>query len=78
MAKTGALPGVTRHLSAFKVNEDPPSYIVDSPGIMVPRIEDAEIEKGLKLVLVSAIKDQFVPEIVLADYLLYLLNILDR
>jgi len=48
-AKVAPLPGVTRALSAFKVSENPLAFLIDSPGIMVPRVED--IETGLKLAL---------------------------
>jgi hypothetical protein len=35
-AKTGASPGVTRALSGFSVCDDPPAYLVDTPGVMLP------------------------------------------
>jgi len=74
VAKTGPLPGVTRHVSGFKVCSSPNTYVIDSPGIMIPRIEKEENEKGLKLALVGCIRESIVGEELIADYLLYTLN----
>ncbi len=49
MAKTGPLPGVTRGVSGFKVSSDPLAFLVDTPGVMLPRIDNLEV--GLKLAL---------------------------
>lgn len=35
-AKTGAMPGVTRAMSGFAVCDEPPIYLIDSPGVMLP------------------------------------------
>lgn len=35
-AKTGAMPGITRAMSGFAVCDDPPIYLIDSPGVMLP------------------------------------------
>ena len=72
VAKTGPLPCVTRGVSGFKVNQDPLAYIVDTPGIMVPRIVDEET--GIKLALVGSIKDTIVGKDVLVNYLMDFLN----
>ncbi|PRP78289.1 ribosomal biogenesis GTPase [Planoprotostelium fungivorum] len=58
--KTGALPGVTRHITAFRVSEDPVGYLVDTPGIMLPRINTEDQEKGLNLILTRAIRDSVI------------------
>jgi len=39
-AKTGKLPGVTRHVSGFTVSENPHTFLYDSPGVMLPRFGD--------------------------------------
>lgn len=75
-AKTGAQPGITRSTnSIFKVLDDPVSYLVDTPGIMVPFIPNSETM--LKLGLVNCVKDSIIDPITLADYLLYTLNLRD-
>eukprot|EP00850_Spirogloea_muscicola_P008946 SM000049S16717 [mRNA] locus=s49:255873:258330:- [translate_table: standard] len=71
-AKVGPLPGVTRDLAAFKVGVRPSTYVLDTPGVMVPRVSD--LETGLKLALTGAVKDAVVGEQRLARYLLSLLN----
>lgn len=76
VVRTGKLPGVTRQVSGFMVSENPPIWMVDSPGIMLPRFQegDAGLEVGLKLALTGAIKDKVVGHKVLSRYLLYTLN----
>jgi ribosome biogenesis GTPase A len=49
IARTGPLPGVTRDLTGFKVSSKPLAYLVDTPGVMIPKVEDVEV--GLKLAL---------------------------
>lgn len=69
----GGLPGVTQSvLERIKVCDDPKVYLLDTPGVLAPRIED--VETGLKLALAATIKDHLVGEESMADYLLYLLN----
>ncbi|CAN0127121.1 unnamed protein product, partial [Ectocarpus sp. 13 AM-2016] len=36
VARVGAMPGVTRQVSAFRIASNPPLYLVDTPGVMVP------------------------------------------
>jgi len=74
VARVGALPGVTRHLAAILVNEEPPMYVLDSPGVMLPRISD--IEHGFKLALSGTVKDGLVDPLQLAEYLNKRLNML--
>eukprot|EP00897_Mesotaenium_endlicherianum_P009144 jgi/Mesen1/8258/ME000445S07397 len=71
-AVVGPLPGVTRSVSSFKVAEKPSLYVLDTPGVMVPRV--ASVEVGLKLALIDAVKVSVVGEEHVARYLLSLLN----
>lgn len=78
-AKEGALPGVTRHLSAFQVSNNPPCILLDTPGVMIPHIENNE--QAFKLALVQCVKafgsgnwaSGFYDQM-LADFLLFQLN----
>ena len=72
VAPTGMKPGVTRGLRTFVVSGAPLVHLIDTPGVMVPRIEDEEA--GLKLALTMAIPEGIVEYAVLADYALYALN----
>lgn len=76
VAKVGPNPGVTRHIGGFMVSNDPPVFVIDSPGIMLPRFEPGQsgLEKALKLALTGAIKDSVVGISVIAKYLLHCLN----
>lgn len=47
-------------------------YLVDTPGVMVPRVKTPGI--GLKLSILGCVKDGIVPPQVVADFLLFLLN----
>lgn len=72
-AKTGAQPGITRSTnSIFRVLDDPTTYLIDTPGIMIPFVPNSETM--LKLGLVNCIKDSIIDPITLADYLLFVLN----
>ncbi len=64
----GRKAGVTRYVSAFAVSKEPPLYLMDSPGILVPKIEDAT--QGVKLALTGALPDATVPQDELAHYLI--------
>ena len=55
VARVGPTPGVTRGMDAFRVGDDPPLYMVDTPGVMVPRIDCASV--GLRLALTAAVPD---------------------
>eukprot|EP01133_Synstelium_polycarpum_P002257 gene2257-2557_t len=72
-AKTGALPGVTRHITGFRVSENPPAFLVDTPGIMIPGVQ-LDHERALTLSLIGAISEKIVPNEVVADFLLYKMN----
>lgn len=88
-AKTGSEPGVTRKLGT-PVRIVPGGdgsegggggsfgegvYIMDTPGVFVPYVSDAE--SMLKLALVGCVKDGLVSHVTVADYLLYHLNLRD-
>ena len=79
-AKTGDQPGVTRSVStAVRIanfqtpgGDDRDIFLLDTPGIFPPYVEDAE--SMIKLALVQGIKKGLIPDVVLADYLLYRIN----
>jgi ribosome biogenesis GTPase A len=81
-AKTGAEPGVTRKLGTpVRIVEpdlstgDEGVYVVDTPGVFIPYVSDPI--SMLKLALVGCVKDGLVPSVLVADYLLYQLNLRD-
>ena len=69
---TGGNPGTTRGQSHFQVWEDPIAVLVDTPGVMMPRV-DEQID-GLKLALLGIVKDGLVPPVVLASFCLHALQ----
>lgn len=71
-AKIGPEPCVTRGISGFKVSKDPLMYLIDTPGIMLPKLENNE--QAMKLALIGAIKDEIIGVDVIADYMLFSLN----
>nr|ACO10231.1 Mitochondrial GTPase 1, mitochondrial precursor [Caligus rogercresseyi] len=71
--RVGALPGVTRALQTkIKVNQDPLTYLWDSPGIVFPSLNDSHV--ALKLAVCKCIRDDLIGEEIVADYLLFHLN----
>ncbi|XP_051474654.1 mitochondrial ribosome-associated GTPase 1 [Apus apus] len=69
----GGEPGVTKAvLTRIQVSEKPLMYLVDTPGVLSPKLGD--VETGMKLALCGAIRDHLVGEDIMADYLLYTLN----
>jgi len=72
VAKVGALPGVTRKVKGILVSVDPPLFVIDTPGVMVPSFErtDEGLECGVKLAATGAIKESLVGQRQLARYLL--------
>ncbi|TAQ89206.1 hypothetical protein B7494_g2467 [Chlorociboria aeruginascens] len=78
-AFTGAQPGVTRKIaSGVKIVDPDPEtgvegvYLVDTPGVFVPYVPDAE--SMLKLALVGSVKDTIIAPTLLVDYLLFHIN----
>ena len=47
-------------------------YLVDTPGVFIPYVPDAEAM--MKLALCGSVKDSIIPAVMLADYLLYHIN----
>ena len=72
-AKAGAKPCVTKSISGFRIVTDPPMYLVDTPGIIVPKIAD-ESEDGLKLAACHCIRDGILDDELICDYVLFELN----
>ncbi|NXS51072.1 MTG1 GTPase, partial [Balaeniceps rex] len=69
----GGEPGITKAvLTRIQVCEKPLMYLVDTPGVLPPKLGD--METGMKLALCGAIRDHLVGEDIMADYLLYALN----
>ena len=78
-ARTGDQPGVTRKVgTAVKIIEtNTPGeagnvYVLDTPGVFVPYVPDAE--SMLKLALCGNVKEGIIPPETVADYLLYHIN----
>ncbi len=65
--KTGPTPGVTRHQQWVKLPDG--LELLDTPGVMPPRIHDSET--GLKLGVVASIKDAIIGVELLCEYLLF-------
>lgn len=76
---TGDQPGVTRKIgSPIKVasrSYGTHVYMQDTPGVFVPYVRDPE--QMLKLALCGCVKDAVISPIILADYLLYHINLND-
>lgn len=47
-ARTGGIPCITKSMTGFKIISDPLTYMVDTPGIIMPKIAPNS-EDGLKL-----------------------------
>ncbi|XP_061601507.1 mitochondrial ribosome-associated GTPase 1 [Cololabis saira] len=76
-SRVGGEPGITRAvLTKIQVCERPMIYLLDTPGVLPPKIES--VETGMKLALCGTILDHLVGEDVMADYLLYSLNRLGK
>ena len=80
-AQIGDQPGVTRKIgTSVKIIENNELegeagnvYVLDTPGVFVPYVPDAETM--LKLALCGSVKDTIVAPTTIADYLLYHLNL---
>ncbi|XP_010855550.1 PREDICTED: mitochondrial ribosome-associated GTPase 1 [Bison bison bison] len=59
-------------MSRIQVCERPLMFLLDTPGVLAPRIPS--VETGLKLALCGTVLDHLVGEETLADFLLYALN----
>ncbi|XP_067015412.1 mitochondrial GTPase 1 [Anabrus simplex] len=73
VAHVGAVAGITRSVqNRIKIRQDPPVFLLDTPGILTPTIRD--VEAGLRLAVCACLQDHLVGEDIIADYLLYILN----
>ena len=45
----GGIPGVTKRVASTKVVSNPDVYMIDTPGIFIPDVKNAEV--GLKMAL---------------------------
>jgi ribosome biogenesis GTPase A len=72
--RVGPRPGVTRHQQWAGLGDD--WELLDTPGVMAPRLADAET--GLRLGLVAAIKDRVIGEETLASYCIHALSAQDQ
>jgi ribosome biogenesis GTPase A len=50
-------------------------YLVDTPGVFIPHVPDAG--SMMKLALCGSVKDTIIPPVMLADYLLFHMNLID-
>uniref|UniRef100_A0A4W3IJ39 Mitochondrial GTPase 1 n=1 Tax=Callorhinchus milii TaxID=7868 RepID=A0A4W3IJ39_CALMI len=72
-SRVGGEPGITRAvLTKIQVCDRPLMYLLDTPGVFSPHVENVEV--GMKLALCGTILDHLVGEDVIADYLLFTLN----
>lgn len=79
-ARTGAQPGITRKIAtSVKIIEGTERcegvYLVDTPGVFIPYVPDAEAM--IKLALCGNVKDTVVQPVTLVDYLLFKINLVD-
>ncbi|KAM0469365.1 hypothetical protein ACHAPX_010516 [Trichoderma viride] len=83
VAKTGDQAGVTRKIGTSVRVVEPEErggvgagvYVLDSPGVFMPYVEDGEAM--MKISLVQGIKKGLIADEILADYLLYKMNLWD-
>lgn len=71
--RTGGLPGITRAVGEYvRISPFPRLYMLDSPGVLMPKIVDSEV--GLKIALTGGMLDRVVGQYQLAEYCLHILN----
>ena len=70
VVKTGNLAGVTKSLTWVRVNKD--IELMDSPGILWPKIEDEKV--GYNLASLTSIKEDILDKEDIAKYILLFLN----
>lgn len=72
-AAVGGVAGITRSVNTrIKINVRPLMYLLDTPGVLLPRINDHI--QGLKLASTSCMQDHLVGPVLIADYLLFWMN----
>lgn len=73
VSQTGRHAGVTRTIQTrVKINEDPPIYLFDTPGIFNPVVSGAV--EGLKIALTGGTNDKLTSMVNVADYLIFRMN----
>jgi ribosome biogenesis GTPase A len=70
LAKTANIPGFTKAISIYKINEE--FEIVDTPGVLYSKFENPET--GLKLALIGSIKEDILPINEVFDYYMYVMQ----
>ena len=76
-AQTGAKPGVTRAvMNKMRVSHDPQMFVIDTPGILNPKVKD--VHTGMRLALCDCIPSNLIGEEDIVDYLLFWLNTHDN
>jgi ribosome biogenesis GTPase A len=68
-AAVAPTPGFTRAQRTLRVRAQPPLYLIDTPGVLMPRL--ADVDTGLKLAVTHALRDAAVPPAVQAEFLLF-------
>ncbi|VVD04377.1 unnamed protein product [Leptidea sinapis] len=72
--QVGAVAGVTRSMhTKMRITSNPTIFMFDTPGILEATVRN--IEMGLKLALCASLQDHLVGEEIIADYLLYWMNL---
>lgn len=72
-APVGAAPGITRSVGEkIKISDDPLIFVLDTPGILTPKVSTVDV--GMKLALCATIPDKEVGPELVADYCLFWLN----
>ncbi|CAK9143388.1 unnamed protein product [Ilex paraguariensis] len=69
-------PGETKDISSLKIGSHPNIYVLDTPGVLPPKVLDAEVCS--KLALTGVIRDSVVDERQLAEYFLAILSLSDE
>ncbi|KAL1506920.1 hypothetical protein AB1Y20_007784 [Prymnesium parvum] len=69
-AKMGKLPGVTRQLSSFQVSWEPPVWMLDTPGVLPPNIDNGW-EGAMRLGVLDMIRTDAEHREALCSYLLH-------
>lgn len=72
-ARVGGIPCITKSITGFKIMSDPPTYMIDTPGIIQPKIKENS-EDGLKLCACNNIRDGILELEHVCDYVLFKLN----
>ena len=72
IAKVGAVPGITRAVTTIQFYNNPPSFLIDTPGLNMTGRIDSDL--GVKLSMIGTVKEDLVDPCILAEHVLNLLN----